>query len=585
MKHIYTPVASVVLETLLKWRERGILNYEKTITTVWVFVVSIAAISLVVAMTTASLFCIVSAKSAFHVIISLFVFIGELIVALLAALCSGVTICTAVVASVAASVLAIPASVIHVRVMVSVAVAGFSMVISSMLMVHWTEMKMDVNAGVALFSTAAIMVALAAAWAVGVMSLIEKETKQVGLRMTSILDAVRTNNHRILKLLLTVHTGLHQRELNLALLHGVKLGYTECVEILLTSGGSPDCTDAQGSTCLYLAAEIGSVRLCSQLISAGCNIDKRSGNKGCALHQAAKWGYDEVVMLLLGNGADTDVQDGGWNTPLILAAKNAYQAQTVINLLVESGCDVNIRNSEQRTALHYAATRGLDVSLMLEHGALHSINDFEGNKPLHLSASEGTMNVLEALLEHGASTNVKNIDGRTPVHYAAMKGHLHCLQTLALHWGDLGSLDNEGATPLSYAVQYDRVNIISFLLRNTKRQNCLKTMNKHDLLHLALTKQFYNTARLLIIAGYTTPSILDLLPDMTGDCKTMEDDLDLLLWLHRTASVPHGLSEICRVVIRDHIERDLVTGVGMLPLPKTLQMYLSIPELEQYTPH
>ena len=61
-------------------------------------------------------------------------------------------------------------------------------------------------------------------------------------------------------------------------------------------------------------------------------------------------------------------QDSLWQTPLMLAAKHAHQFQQVMRLLINAGSDVNIRGGEQRTVLHYAAGRGINVQLLLNVG-------------------------------------------------------------------------------------------------------------------------------------------------------------------------------------------------------------------------
>jgi len=54
----------------------------------------------------------------------------------------------------------------------------------------------------------------------------------------SILDMVRRNNFRILKLLLRLPTGFKKRDLDVALVHAVKAGYFKCAKVL-----RPHCID------------------------------------------------------------------------------------------------------------------------------------------------------------------------------------------------------------------------------------------------------------------------------------------------------------------------------------------------------
>ena len=91
----------------------------------------------------------------------------------------------------------------------------------------------------------------------------------------SILDAVRTNNPRVLKLLVAVHAGLKKRELNLALIHAVKSGYKDCSQILLCAGADPNARDQYDNSPLLLAAETGSYDITGLLLegnASGCML-------------------------------------------------------------------------------------------------------------------------------------------------------------------------------------------------------------------------------------------------------------------------------------------------------------------------
>ena len=52
-----------------------------------------------------------------------------------------------------------------------------------------------------------------------------------------------------------------------------------------------------------------------------------------------------------------------------------------------------------RTALHYAASRGLDVKILIDANADQFAIDSEGNTPLHYASKEGCLNVIEELLK------------------------------------------------------------------------------------------------------------------------------------------------------------------------------------------
>ena len=89
------------------------------------------------------------------------------------------------------------------------------------------------------------------------------------------MDALRRNNHYLLRVLLTLHGGLGQRDLDQALLHAVTAGYTECSSALLSRGASVNARDSHENTVLMLACQLGHEQIVSLLLENGANADYR----------------------------------------------------------------------------------------------------------------------------------------------------------------------------------------------------------------------------------------------------------------------------------------------------------------------
>ncbi|CAF0904957.1 unnamed protein product [Adineta ricciae] len=58
---------------------------------------------------------------------------------------------------------------------------------------------------------------------------------------------------------------------------------------------------------------------------------------------------------------------------------------------------------------------------------------------------------LQYLIEHGASFNIKNDDQLTPLHQAASEGHIQCLELLLAHNADVYAEDSRKQSPLDLA--------------------------------------------------------------------------------------------------------------------------------------
>jgi len=87
--------------------------------------------------------------------------------------------------------------------------------------------------------------------------------------------------------------------------------------------------------------------------------------------------------------------------------------------------NVNIRDKDGKTLLHYAAQKGyLDViKLLLEKGADINAKDKDGKTPLHdaIIYSGKSYELITFLIEKGADFNLKDKDGDIPIYLYAFK--------------------------------------------------------------------------------------------------------------------------------------------------------------------
>uniref|UniRef100_A0A2K5XQR0 Euchromatic histone lysine methyltransferase 1 n=1 Tax=Mandrillus leucophaeus TaxID=9568 RepID=A0A2K5XQR0_MANLE len=99
------------------------------------------------------------------------------------------------------------------------------------------------------------------------------------------------------------------------------------------------------------AAENNHLEAVKYLIKAGALVDPKDAEGSTCLHLAAKKGHYEVVQYLLSNGQmDVNCQDdGGW-TPMIWATE--YKHVDLVKLLLSKGSDINIRDNRAPKAIN-----------------------------------------------------------------------------------------------------------------------------------------------------------------------------------------------------------------------------------------
>lgn len=165
-----------------------------------------------------------------------------------------------------------------------------------------------------------------------------------------------------------------------------------------------------------------------------------------------------------------------------------------------------VRQVEEGTALHFAALHGQTsvVKMLLNRGAHHSLQNRNGERPLHLAVQARHILIVRLLLSHGADINargagggtalhlaVKNEDqsmvtlligsegididardgkNRTPLHVAVEKGYESILGMLRRANADIDSRRDDGLTALHHAIVGDRAEIVSMLLDHGANQ-------------------------------------------------------------------------------------------------------------------
>ncbi|KAH9976777.1 ankyrin repeat-containing domain protein, partial [Lactifluus volemus] len=146
------------------------------------------------------------------------------------------------------------------------------------------------------------------------------------------------------------------------------------------------------------------------------------------------------------------VSFGRYLTPLFAAlAKNHIQ---ISRLLCQHGAEVNIRGSQNKTALHLASLYGNRqfVQLLLSYGADPNVRDIWDQTPLHWAIVNGNPDVFRILLELNGDANVRNCDNRTPLRDASQRDRFDMDEALPVRRIDVNARDKFGRTPLHRAV-------------------------------------------------------------------------------------------------------------------------------------
>ena len=185
-----------------------------------------------------------------------------------------------------------------------------------------------------------------------------------------------------------------------------------------------------------------------------------------SIHDAATNGNIEVVKQHLASGTDVDVKDEEGATPLHYAA-----TKEITELLIANGADVNAKDKYGRTPLHYAVDREI-AELLIANGANVNAKDGDGETPLDLTnteiadllrehggkhgvingaAADGDIEAVKKFLAVGTDVNTKDGWEWTPLHYAAIRGHKEIAELLIAKGANVNAKEQDGYTPLHLA--------------------------------------------------------------------------------------------------------------------------------------
>ena len=143
-------------------------------------------------------------------------------------------------------------------------------------------------------------------------------------------------------------------------------------------------------------------------------IHLKESNNRTFLHHCAYTGKNEALSLLLEIDCEQiNERDDYHYTALILAAIRGHS--TSIEVLIQHGADVNIKNSNGNTALIQAADNGrlTSVDILLQHCADANIQNDSGYTALVYAANANHSDCVNMLLQNNADVNLKNSSGQT----------------------------------------------------------------------------------------------------------------------------------------------------------------------------
>lgn len=207
------------------------------------------------------------------------------------------------------------------------------------------------------------------------------------------------------------------------------------------------------------------------------DINKTDENDTTPLIRAIARDRIEIAKFLINKGADVTYVPSNeeWGTALGYAVGTPRDNYEIIDLLIQNGADINIKDYVGDTPLLHGLLRYKDVNIknieyILEHGADANISNENGITPLLEIATvtdKDTSDFIRLLIKHGALLNEKYPENATILMYCAeFNAHINNVQTLIENGENVNLHFDDGWTSLMEAVKNNNIKLMRLLLDN-----------------------------------------------------------------------------------------------------------------------
>jgi ankyrin repeat protein len=339
----------------------------------------------------------------------------------------------------------------------------------------------------------------------------------------SLNKAIQEQNIQEIQKVLATGLDIHRdaRDDYGILYEAILIQNSEILQILFDAGLKiPDdagLKSSEKSVLLYLAAELGNPEIINILINHGADVQPLISRyqPKYPLYLALREKKSQAVKALLDNGANVDWLDRHNDiNSLIYAVGNSDVA--CLKELLDHRSDMTIKEydtlygqvhyfSENRprlTGYHLAAKWGEEdmVNEYLKHHVDIDMKDSIDRTALHYAIAEGKYNVVKLLLNRGADANAVDKYGITPILLAAEKD-LSMLQLLLDYKANIQVVDNEHNTALHHAAKAGKTEMVKKLIQINR--NWVSAGNKENKtpLHIAAENNDSTTVPVLLEAG------------------------------------------------------------------------------------
>lgn len=339
-----------------------------------------------------------------------------------------------------------------------------------------------------------------------------------------------------------------------------------------------------GRTLLHHAILCGSEGAVNVLLSCGADPEcpiKTPKTEFRPIHMAARLGLSTILQSLVDSGCDLNSKTESGDTALLISAK--YKQEECLKVLAKAGADFGLVNVSGQSASSNAGSNrwslGFQQAVLdaIRAGKIPKSSNISVFSPLMFVAQAGDTEALKALMEWGEiNLDYQDDNGFSAVMVAALKGHVDVFRLLVFAGADVKLLNKSGKT----AIMLSELNQNHDMFEKVMLEFALEKGNRYAggfyALHCAARRGDLDAVKLLTSRGYDvnvpdgegyTPLMLaareghglmcELLISCGAICDVKNARGETALSLARKSSIMKNDAE--RVIL-DELARKLVLG-------------------------
>ena len=200
-----------------------------------------------------------------------------------------------------------------------------------------------------------------------------------------------------------------------------------------------------------------SIILTNEIDNSNNNINQNNNNEKNKNNKISINNNKNISFTDNNNNINIPKEEIESNLELLKYSKKGDK-EKVLEILNNSKLNINYKNENGWTALHYAC-------------------------------DEGNLKIVEILIKSHIDVNLKNNDKKTPLHISAFRGYFDITKLLIINGADLNALDNEKNLPIHLCALNGHSELLSYLLEKKYSYILAKNLYGNTILDLAKNKE------------------------------------------------------------------------------------------------